>query len=296
MRMVFGLVLVLGLALAGAAVYMAQNYLASMQVERDQLLAAQQAYPALIEVVVAKKDLAYGTRFTRDDLEIVRWEAGKVPAGAFNAIVAPDGTATAEGTQAAIAAVFAEGETRPRATLRSFSAFEPILDSKVTQPGVDAGISANLSPGMGALTIAVDVSSGVSGFLRPGDHVDIYWSGNANGRDVTRLLRSGVRLIAIDQSADADRTDETQVARTVTVEAIPEDVAALALAQQSGRLTLVLVSAADVGKTAAFEIDRQELLGIEEAAPKAEAPKEKVCSIKTNKGGEIVEVKIPCSD
>lgn len=296
MRMVFGLVLILGLALAGAAVYMAQNYLASMQVERDQLLATQASYPALVDVVVAKKDLAYGARFTRDDLDIVKWQADKVPAGAFNSIVGAAPEAPAAGQAPAIGPVFVEGETRPRAALRSFSMYEPVLLSKVTEPGVDAGISANLSPGMGALTISVDVSSGVSGFLRPSDHVDIYWSGNANGRDVTRLLRSGVRLIAIDQSADADRTDETQVARTVTVEAKPEDVAALALAQQSGRLTLVLVGAADVGKTAAFEIDRQELLGIEEAAPVVEKPKEKVCSIKTNKGGQIVETPITCSD
>ena len=46
MRMVFGLVLVLGLALAGFAVFMAQNYMAQMQHERDQLLAAQAAAPS----------------------------------------------------------------------------------------------------------------------------------------------------------------------------------------------------------------------------------------------------------
>jgi pilus assembly protein CpaB len=32
----------------------------------------------------------------------------------------------------------------------------------------------------------------------------------------------------------------------------------------------------------------------EEAAP--EAPKEKVCTIRTNKGGEVVETVIPCTN
>ena len=41
MRMVFGLVLVVGMALAGFAAYMAQNYMSDLQSQRDQLAAAQ---------------------------------------------------------------------------------------------------------------------------------------------------------------------------------------------------------------------------------------------------------------
>ena len=82
MRMVFGLVLVLGLGLAGFAVYMAQGYIAQTQAERDNLLAEQAAAPQLVDVVVAKKAMKYGDRFTRDDLEVIKWQADKVPEGA----------------------------------------------------------------------------------------------------------------------------------------------------------------------------------------------------------------------
>ncbi|MCB2127971.1 MAG: Flp pilus assembly protein CpaB [Rhodobacteraceae bacterium] len=290
MRLVFGLVLVLGIALAGFAVYMAQGFIAQTQAERDRLAAEQALAPRLVTVVVAKKQLKYGDRLTRNDLEVVRWEAGKVPETTFNAIVAP------QGGDPAIVPVFWEGETRPRAALRSYEPFEPILGSKVTEPGVDAGIMANLSAGMRAFTINVDVSSGVSGFLRPGDQVDIYWSGNINGRDATKLIDKSVRLIAIDQSADADRSAETVIARTVTVEATPTQVASLALAQQTGRLTLALVGAGDTTTAESIEIDRNALLGIvEKAAPVEQAP-DKVCTIRTNKGGEIVETVIPCTN
>lgn len=290
MRMVFGLVLILGLALAGFAVYMAQNYMSQMQAERDQLRAAQESAPTLVDVVVAKKPLKYGDRFTIEDLDVVKWQADKLPEGTFNAIKAP------QGGDPAIVPAFFEGETRPRAALRSVEINEPILLKKVTEPGVDAGIMANISQGMRALAINVDVSSGVSGFLRPGDRVDVYWSGNANGREVTKLIQDGVRLIAIDQSADSDRTDETQIARTVTVEASSEQVAALAQAQQSGRLTLALVGTNDTAAVGAIEIDRNTLLGItEEAAPVIAAP-EKVCTIKTNKGGQVVETQIACTN
>ena len=290
MRMVFGLVLVLGLGLAGFAVYMAQGYIAQTQAERDQLLAAQAAAPELIDVVVAKKQLRYGDKITRDDLEVIKWQADKVPEGAFHTVVGP------QGGDAANPPVFFEGETRPRAALRSLEINEPVLAKKITDPGVDAGITANLSPGMRALAINVDVSSGVSGFLRPGDRVDVYWSGSANGRDVTKLIQAAVTLIAIDQSADADRTDETQIARTVTVQASSEQVAALALAQQSGKLTLALVGAGDTADVGAVEIDRNTLLGITDAPAPVEAAPEKVCTIRTNKGGDVVETQIPCTN
>ncbi len=290
MRLVFALVLVLGVALAGFAVYMAQGYIAQTQAERDRLAAEQANAPRLVDVVVATKALKYGDRFTREDLDVVKVQEGKVPAGVFNAIVAP------QGGDPAVLPVFWEGETRTRAALRSYEPFEPVLATKITEPGVDAGINANLTPGMRAFAINVDVTSGVSGFLRPGDRVDVYWSGAVNGQDVAKLIDSAVRLIAINQSADADRSEETMIARTVTVEATPEQVAALALAQQTGRLTLSLVGTGDEQKVSAIEIDRNTLLGIEEQAPAPEVEAPKVCTIRTNKGGEFVETIIPCTD
>lgn len=290
MRLVFGLVLVLGIGLAGFAVYMAQDYIAQTQAERDRLAAEQRNAPRLVDVVVAKKALKYGDRFTRADLEVIKVQDGKTPKGVFNAVVAPQ-----DGNKA-INPVFWEGETRPRATLRSYEPYEPILGAKITEPGVDAGITANLSPGMRAFTINVDVSTGVSGFLRPGDRVDIYWSGQINGQDTAKLIDEAVRLIAINQSADADRSEETMIARTVTIEGSPQQVAALALAQQTGRLTLSLVGTNDTATVGALEIDRNSLLGIQEEVAAPEAPKEKVCTIRTNKGGEVVETVIPCTN
>lgn len=289
MRMVFGLVLILGVGLAGFAVHMARNFIAQTQAERDNLLAIQAQAPQLVDVVVAKRPLKYGERLTRDDLEVIKWQADKVPAGAFTAIQTP------EGAPADFPAVFSPAETRPRAALRSFEAFEPVLAKKVTAPGADAGITANLTRGMRAFAVNVDVSSGVSGFLRPNDRVDVYWTGNAGGTEVTKLIEAGVRLIAIDQNADADRTEETLIARTVTVEATPQQVAALAQAQATGRLSLSLVGSGDEILTGAVEVNQNQLLGIA-AQQVIQVEEERVCTIRTNKGGEIVETQIPCTN
>jgi len=289
MRLVFALVLLLGLGLAGFAVYMAQNYMAQIQAERDMLAAAQAQAPELVDVVVAKRPMKYGERLTREDLQTIKWPKDSLPSGVFHMVAAPaDAPADAP-------AVFAANEARPRAALRSFEPFEPILASKVTAPGVDAGITSNLTPGKRALAIKVDVTTGVSGFLRPGDRVDVYWTGNAQGKEVTKLIQPGVRLIAIDQNADADRSEETLIARTVTVEATAQEVAALAQAQSTGRLTLSLVGSEDTTTSEAVQVNQELLLGIKEEQVVV-VEEEEICTVRTNRGGQVVEVEIPCTN
>ncbi|MCV2868043.1 Flp pilus assembly protein CpaB [Defluviimonas sp. WL0002] len=292
MRLVFGLVLIVGLGLAGFAVYMAQGLIEKNQRERDYLLAAQARATKLVDVVVVKRHLDYGERFTRDDLQVIKWEDGKVPEGAFSFVT----TSLEEAAEKK--PVFTDTETRPRSALRSYEPFEPLLASKITDPGVDAGIMSNLSPGMSAFSINVDVSTGVAGFLRPGNFVDVYWTGNLGDSETTKLIDSNVRLIAINQSADADRTEETIIARTVTIEGTRQRVASLALAQQTGKLSLSLVGGSGVEAVAAddgVEINRDTLLGIKKQEV-VEVEKEKICTIRTNKGGEIVETVIPCTN
>ena len=66
-----------------------------------------------------------------------------------------------------------------------------------------------------------------------------------------------------------------------------------AIAQATGRMALSLVGAQDDTVAEAVEIDQNTLLGIETA--EVEAPvREKVCTIRTRKGAETVEVPVPC--
>ncbi|KEP68246.1 Flp pilus assembly protein CpaB [Thioclava sp. BHET1] len=289
MRMIFALFLAAGIGLAVIAVYMAQGQIAQFQAERDHLAAMQAKFPKLANVVVSKKEFKYGQRFTPDDLTVIKVQADAVPPGAFTRIHAKMGTPEAK------TAIFLDGETRPRAMLRSIEPFEPVLASKVTDPGVDAGIMANLAPNRRAFTIQVSVATGVSGFLRPGSLVDVYWSGTIDGEPVTKLIESNLKLIAIDQSADADRSSATQIANTVTAEVTPEQVAALTLAQSTGRLTLSLVGALDTEQVGKIEIDRNQLLGIQEKKVEKVVEKKK-CTITTRRGSDVIQTEIPCTN
>ncbi|QDC08915.1 Flp pilus assembly protein CpaB [Oceanicola sp. D3] len=277
MRLVFGLVLIIGVALAGFAVYMAQGYLAKTTAERNALIAAQQKAKPTVNVIVVKKDKAYGERILPEDVVSIRWQKDSLPAGHY----------------LEMEELFPVGKD-PRTVITAMNKFEPVLKSKVTEPGEDAGLTSRLGKGMRAFAIKVDRTSGVSGFLRPGDRVDVYWTGSINGREATKLIDTSIKLIAVDQTSDEGYSSPS-IARTVTVAVRPDQVAALAQAQSTGRLTLSLVGAEDDTVSADIEVDQKSLLGIKDKEVR-QVEVEKVCTTKVRKGAEVIEQPIPCTN
>lgn len=279
MRIVFFLVLVLGLGLAGTAVYMAQGYIAQTQRELDAAKRAASQVITTKPVYTARRAMRFGERLTEADVVTIEWPSTALPPGAY--------TEKDE--------LFPVGMP-PRAVLRALEPGEPLMPVKLSRPGQDAGIVAVLTPGMRAFTIDVNVSTGVSGFLRPGDRIDVYWTGRIEGGDVTRLMETSMKVIAVDQSADQDRENIAVRARNVTVEATPQQVASLALAQSTGRLSLSLVGLADESLSEMVEVNRRSLFGIEVEAPAPVAEPEQVCTVRTRRGGEVVTIPIPCTN
>lgn len=282
MRSVFLLVLIIGLGLAGFAVYMAKGVFDQYQTALATERATRGAVVPTTEVFIVNKSMRYGQQITKENVRAVKWPEAAVP----------------EGTYTSLDELFPEGEKAFRTALRAMEKGEAVLKVKVTAPGEDAGVSARLASGKRAFAIKVDVASGVSGFISPGDRVDVYWTGSTGSRregsggEVTQLILSSVHIIAIDQRADIDRTAPL-VARTVTVEVTPDEVGRLNLAQNTGRLTLALVGHSDETVARDVLIDQNTLLGIEEKEVIA-APKAEVCTVRTRRGAEIVETQIPC--
>jgi pilus assembly protein CpaB len=284
MRTVFGLVLVAGVGLAGTAVYMVRGHLEQQAaaLARERAAAAHQV--PTVEVLAVNRQIAFGEPLTKDDVAVIRYAEAFLP----------------EGTFLTMEDLFPQGEVIVRQVVRQMEINEPVLAVKVTAPGEAAGITSSLSPGMRAFAINVDVASGVSGFLRPGDRVDVYWTGqaiNSEGLDVTQLIESGLTLVAVDQTTD-DSISTASIAQTVTVEVTPQQVAKLAQAQASGTLSLSLVGQADDTIATAIEVDQRSLLGIDEEVAIVEVlPEvEQICTIRTRKGSEVVETPIACTN
>lgn len=270
-------VLGIGLALAGVGVFMAQSYVNQTQDAIAAVQARQATQPQVetVEVFVAARAIRYGEPIREADVRAVAWPRNAQPEGVFTELseLIPDGS-------------------RPRIALRAMEANEPLMEIKVSRPGQSAGIAAQLSPGMRAFTIRVDSNSGISGTMRPSDLVDIYWTGRGEQGDVTRLLSSGVRIIALDENADQDRAFNG-TPRSVTIEAAPELVATMAQGQSTGRLSLSVVGLDDDTPLSVFQVDRRNILGVE--APRAEAAPER-CTVRTRRGSEVVMIEIPCTN
>ena len=288
MRMIFGLVLVVGLALAGFAVYMTQNFVSQTQSALNHERELRAKTGPLVQVYVVNKVKKYGDTLTKDDVQLIYWPQNALPTHIFK-----DPAALGKDDKA----LFPDGNKDPRYVTRQMEKFEPVLAEKVTEPGQMAGLTGQLGPGEGAFAIKVDVTSGVSGFVQPGDHVDVYWTGATgnNNENMTRLIENGVKVIAVDQKAD-EATGTASVARTVTVAATREQVARLAQAAATGKLALSLVSGNEVASVGKVEVDSNSLLGIVNT-PAAAAPEPaKVCSVKTRKGADVADTPIPCTN
>lgn len=280
MRAVFGMVLVVGVALAGAAVYMAQSYLGKTQAALNAERELRAKTGPMVEVFVLNKPLKYGDPVTKDDVRTIFWQENSLPETIFR--------------DAAV--LFPENADGPRFAMRNMDAFEPVLATRVTDPGEMAGLTGKLEKGMRAFAIKVDVTSGVSGFLMPDDRVDVYWTGaGSEGTEITRLIESSVKLIAVDQTSNDDRSVSATVARTVTVAVSPEQVGRLAQAQATGRLALSLVGTADDTLGEPIEVTSNDITGTETfVAP--EVQQERICTVRTNRGGEITEIPITCTN
>lgn len=275
MRIVFVLVLIVGVGLAAFAVSVAMD-----RFDQYQTAIAQQrdAIVPTTDVFVVTRQVRYGDPIREEDVRAIRWPADHVPFGAFTSLEE----------------LFPPDSEEPRIALRVMEADEPVLVSKVTAPGEDAGVASRLEAGMRALALQVDVTSGVSGFLRPGDRVDVYWTGTGRGGDrITRLIRSNVQIIAIDQITDEDRNSPT-VARTITVMADPSDIAALTQAQASGNLTLALVGVGDDTISNEVEVSTNELLGAEEEIVQSAGPQ--ICTVRNRRGAEVIVTQVPCTN
>jgi pilus assembly protein CpaB len=286
MRAVFGLVLVVGMGLAGFAIYMVQGYFQEQNANLELQRAAMELAVPTVDVYAVNRVMEHGEQITMDDIIMIKYAEPFLPEGVFR-------------TQGDL---FSAGPDELRVVTRQMEPNEPILAIKVTDPGEFGGITALLERGMRAFTIEVDVSSGVSGFLNPGDRVDVYWTGrivgisdgNSNG-DVTQLIQAGIQLVAIDQTSESGRIGAT-IARTVTVQVTPHQVAALAQAQATGNLSLSLVGREDDTVASAIEVNQASLLGIVAQAPTPEVEAARTCSIRTRRAAEVIDISIPCTN
>ncbi len=223
------------LVIAVITAVMAKNMFTGAGAEQA---AAAPAVPLGPKVLVARKSLPVGTIIDAESLAYQAWPQELVQ-GAYYTEGSPDGN---------VAKMIGTVVRNP------ITAGQPITKGALVGPNDRGFLAAALGPGMRAVTVPVSVTSGVGGFIFPGDRVDMVLtqtvSGGGEGAPlrVSETIVRNLRVLATDQRIDgknAEGKTEVKTFATVTFEATPKISEKIAVAQSLGTLSLSLRSIAD---------------------------------------------------
>lgn len=230
------ILLIVALILAGGTTMMARVWLASQRATKQEAAPIAVPTPAK-SVLVARSSIERGQILKPSDLAWEQWPEGGI---GKNYILL--GTRTPE--------TYAGWVAR-----QPIAAGEPLAEAKIVAPGNRGFLSAVLRPGLRAVSVPVTVTSGISGFVFPGDMVDLIVTYSVQDRPVPGQQTAGpllehkisetvlrdIRVIAIDQKLDS-KPGEATVAKTATFEVTPKESEVIALANEMGKISLSLRS------------------------------------------------------
>lgn len=215
------LIVIGALVIAAFAVFLANSYLSGVEESVVNQAESQQVTP----IVVATQPLDFGDALTPENIRLQNFPASSIPQGAFRTV--------------------RDALADNRVVLRPIVPGEPLLADKVSGASGRAVLAANLPEGMRAVAIPVTDVTGVAGFVRPGDTVDVILTRQipGDGAEQTDLMSDvileRVKVLAIDQIASEGDT-EPKVGKTAVLEVDPLQAQQLAIATKIGTLSMAL--------------------------------------------------------
>lgn len=239
MRPLTIILLVVALAIAGLTAFLAKRYLAQQSAASTE--AAAQRAAAIRQVLVANADLPIGQVLKDAD---VRWQDW--PENLIN----PRFIIRGGGEDARNRYIGAIART-------AFASGEPLQAARVFRLEGASTMAGLVAPGMRAISIEITSAKEVSGFVLPGDRVDLlvtYELKNTGGKGgeapenvykyISETILRNVRVLAADQTfaEPKDAKNATVKAKTVTLEVTDKQAETVALAGALGAISLTLRS------------------------------------------------------
>lgn len=223
------------LVIAVVTAVMAKNMFAGAGAQQA---AAAPVVPVGPKILVAKKALPAGTIIDADSFTLQPWPK-ELMQSAYYVEGQPDGD--------------------PKKLLGTvvrypITAGQPVTRGSLVGPGDRGFLAAALGPGMRAITVPVNISSAVAGFVFPGDHVDLVLTQTVQGGGdgpplkVAETIIRNLRVLATDQRISGKDDEGKTVVKAfsnVTFEVTPRIAEKIAVAQSLGSLSMSLRSIAD---------------------------------------------------
>ncbi len=235
-------VLAVALAAGGAAFMMMNN-----TSPPPETPVVQAAPPVVTDMVlVATRDLTYGTEIVDTDMSWTEWPKASLPVGSLTRSESPN----------------AQEDVKTSYVRIPISGGEPIRKDRLIK-GVTAGLMSTMIPtGKRAIAIDVTLNNTAGGFILPNDRVDVirtFRDAEATkdtGHEVygSEVVLTNVRILAMGQTIEKKGAEPVVTGSTATLELDPHQVELVILAQRTGQLTLSLRPITDaIAKDASAE-------------------------------------------
>lgn len=198
-----------------------------------------QAAGQFVPVVVASRDLTFGSTLSPEMMKVVSYPETSLPKGFYS---------EADSLVGEVTKVFLMEN-------------EPIIASKLSSTG--GGLSLMIQNNMRAASVQVDKVSGVSGFVLPGDRVDVIASINKRdgGKDeaVATTVLQNIEVLAAGEKTQHEGDKIIQVqAVTLLVDAVGAQT--LALVAREAKLQLALRNPTDTDTVSIASVTKSEII------------------------------------
>jgi pilus assembly protein CpaB len=196
---------------------------------------------AMDEVLVAAREITFGSTIQNGDLRWQRWPKSSLPPGVVLRAAKPNAIEDFKGAL----------------TRNPIAPGEPIYVDRLIQPGTASFMAAILPSGYRAVAINIDSQGATTagGFILPNDRVDVIhtYKDDAAARAgsdgmVSETILRNVRVLAIGQNIQ-EGNERVDAGSNATLELTPRQVERIVLAQRTGQLSLSLRSMADTSTT-----------------------------------------------
>ncbi len=208
----------------------------------QQIVTTEVVEEAKTQILVASLPIGVGERLSATNLQWQDWPEGAVRPEYVTIAAMPEAATDLTGAVARF----------------EFFPGEPIREAKLAH--TDQGyLSAVLAQGKRAVSVPVSAASSAGGFILPNDRVDVLLTSNTEAGQVSEVVLSNVRIMAIgkrlgevgvsggqeDPAAPAPTPITFDDATIATLELDPAQAETLITAATQGQLSLTLRSVAD---------------------------------------------------
>ncbi len=237
---------------------------------------------AAVPVVVAAMDLTWGTQLTAEMLKTLPFLKESLPVGHYSASEA----------------------LAQRVLVANLKQGEPVLEHRLAPVDIKTGgVSAVLPPGKRAVAVKGDKVIGISGFINPGNRVDVLatMKDPAGKGQRTKIVLENITVLATGTQIEQNSKGQPAPVDVYTLEVTPLESEKLALAAAQGKLQFALRNITDGQEVRTYGATVGQTLRSLTPPPKAKAPetpKKKTyfppasTTVEVIKGGQVTKQKV----